>query len=156
TLKRNEEAYGDYEIRSRRFVDLTQLNTGLTVYGARWPLPIYLSALSSMRAFHPDGEAAVARAAASRSVQMMISSGSSISLERVLAERGAPVWQQLYPTDDWTVTEGMVSRAEKAGADAIVLAVDTTATHNVRNSETFKRAARTDSRVCVTCHAGNR
>jgi len=128
TLKRNEEAYGNYEIRARRFVDLTQLNTGLSVFGTRWPLPIYLSAVSSMRAFHPDGEAAVGRAAASRSVQMMLSSGSSVSLER----------------------------AEKAGADAIVLSVDTTVTHEVRNSETLKRASRVDTRPCITCHKENR
>lgn len=156
TLKRNEDAYGDYEIRARRFVDLTQLNTGLSVFGTRWPLPIYLSAVSSMRAFHPDGEAAVGRAAASRSVQMMLSSGSSVSLERVLSERGGPVWQQLYPTDDWSVTERMVERAEKAGADAIVLTADTTVTHNVRNSETLKRAMRVDTRSCGTCHKDNR
>jgi 4-hydroxymandelate oxidase len=156
TLRRNEDAYGDYEIRARRFADLTQLNTGVSVFGNRWPLPIYLSAVSSMRAFHPEGEAAVGRAAARRSIQMMLSSGSSISLEQVLVERAAPVWQQLYPTDDWAVTEGMVSRAEKAGADAIVLSVDTTATHETRNSETLKRASRVDTRPCSTCHKGNR
>jgi len=156
TLRRNEEAYGDYEIRARRFVDLTQLNMGLDVFGSRWRLPIYLSAVSSMRAFHPDGEAAVGRAAASRSIQMMLSSGSSVSLEHVLSERAAPVWQQLYATDDWAVTERMVDRAEKAGADAIVLAVDTTVTHDVRNSETLKRAMRLDSRPCSTCHKENR
>jgi isopentenyl diphosphate isomerase/L-lactate dehydrogenase-like FMN-dependent dehydrogenase len=109
-----------------------------------------------MGAFHPDGEAAVARAAAKRSVQMMLSSGSSVSLERVLTERTGPVWQQLYPTDDWAVTEGMVARAEKAGADAIVLSVDTTVTHEVRNSETLKRASRADPRPCATCHKDNR
>jgi 4-hydroxymandelate oxidase len=156
TLKRNEAAYADYEIRARRFADLTQLNTGLDVFGKHWPLPLYLSAVSSMHAFHPDGEAAVGRAAGSRSVQMMLSSGSSVSLERVMSERAAPVWQQLYPTDDWAVTEAMVNRAEKAGADAIVLSVDSTATHEVRNSETLKRLARLDTRPCSTCHQGNR
>ena len=156
TLRRNEEAYGEYEIRARRFVDLTQLDMGLSVFGGKWRLPVYLSAVSSMRAFHPDGEAAVGRAAASRSTQMMLSSGSSVSLERVLSERAAPVWQQLYATDDWAVTERMVDRAEKAGADAIVLTVDTTVTHGVRNSETLKRAMRLDSRPCSTCHKDNR
>jgi isopentenyl diphosphate isomerase/L-lactate dehydrogenase-like FMN-dependent dehydrogenase len=50
----------------------------------------------------------------------------------------------------------MVTRAEKAGADAIVLSVDTTVTHEVRNSETFKRASRADTRPCATCHKDNR
>ncbi len=156
TLKRNEEAYGDYEIRARRFADLTHIDTGLTVYGSRWRLPVYLSAVSGLRAFHPEGEAAVAAAAASRSVQLMLSSGSSTAIERILTLRGAPVWQQLYPTDDWTVTQGMVRRAEKAGADAIVVTVDSTATVAVRNSETLKRAARVDTRVCTACHVDNR
>lgn len=156
TLQRNEVAFGDYEIRARRFMDLSKVDTGVTVFGAHWRSPVYLSAVSSMRAFHPDGEEAVARAAATRSSQMMVSTGSSVPLERILAQRAAPVWQQLYPTDDWAVTEAIVHRAESAGATAIVLAVDSTATAGARNSETLRRAARADRRDCKACHVGNR
>jgi 4-hydroxymandelate oxidase len=156
TLRRNEQAFGDYEIRARRFVDLSNANTGITLFGARWRSPVYLSAVSGMRAFHPEGEQAVARAAATRSAQMMVSTGSSVSLERILALRSASVWQQLYPTDDWAVTRALVQRAESAGATAIVLAVDSTATAGVRNSETLRRAAQIDSRDCTACHVGNR
>jgi 4-hydroxymandelate oxidase len=156
TLQRNEDAFSDYEIRARRFVDLSRVDTGTTLFGAHWRTPVYFSAVSGMRAFHPDGEAAVARAAASRSSQMMVSTGASVPLEQILAQRGAPVWQQLYPTDDWAVTQGLVRRAESAGADAIVLSVDSTATAGVRNSETLRRAARVDKRDCTVCHVGNR
>jgi 4-hydroxymandelate oxidase len=156
TLQRNEAAFGDYEIRARRFVDLSRVDTGTTLFGTNWRTPIYLSAVSSMRAFHPDGEAAVARAAASRSTQLMVSTGASVPLDQILTQRGAPVWQQLYPTDDWTVTEGLVRRAESAGADAIVLSVDSTATAGARNSETLRRATRADKRECTACHVGNR
>jgi 4-hydroxymandelate oxidase len=156
TLRRNEAAFGDYEIRARRFVDLSKVDTGITLLGAHWRCPVYLSAISAMRAFHPDGEEAVARAAATRSSQLMVSTGSSVSLERILKQRAGPVWQQLYPTDDWSVTEAIVHRAESAGASAIVLAVDSTATAGARNSETLRRAARTDTRDCKSCHAGNR
>jgi 4-hydroxymandelate oxidase len=156
TLRRNEEAFGDYEIRARRFVDLSQVDTGTTLFGAKWRTPVYFSAVSAMRAFHPDGEAAVARAAASRSTQLMVSTGASVPLDQILTHRGAPVWQQLYPTDDWTVTQGLVRRAESAGADAIVLSVDSTASAGVRNSETLRRATRVDKRECAACHVGNR
>jgi (S)-2-hydroxy-acid oxidase len=156
TLRRNEEAFGDYEIRARRFVDLSRIDIGTKLFGTHWRTPVYFSALSAMRAFHPDGEAAVARAAASRSTQLMVSTGASVPLEQILAQRGAPVWQQLYPTDDWTVTQGLVRRAESAGADAIVLSVDSTATAGVRNSETLRRATRLDKRECTACHVGNR
>ena len=156
TLRRNEQAFGDYEIRARRFVDLSNANTGITLFGTRWRSPVYLSAVSGMRAFHPEGEEAVARAAATRSAQMMVSTGSSVSLERILTLRSAPVWLQLYPTDDWAVTQALVHRAESAGATAIVLAVDSTATAGVRNSETLRRSAQIDSRDCTACHVGNR
>ncbi len=98
----------------------------------------------------------MARAAASRSAQLMVSTGSSVPLEQILAQRGAPVWQQLYPTDDWMVTRDLVRRAESAGADAIVLSVDSTATAGARNSETLRRAARVDKRDCTACHVQNR
>jgi len=133
TLLRNEQAYLDYGIRARRFVDLTRLDTGVSVFGARWSIPVYLSAVSAMRAFHPEGEVGVARAARARSVEMMLSSGSSNSLADVMAARGAPVWQQLYATNDWSVTEALVRRAEAAGSDAIALTVDSTASIKVRN-----------------------
>jgi (S)-2-hydroxy-acid oxidase len=152
TVMRNHEAFSHYEIRARRFSDVSHLNTSLSVYGTSWSSPIYLSAVSSMRAFHADGELAVARAAGKRSMQFMLSTGSSTAIEAVNEARGAPIWQQLYPTDDWKVTEGIVRRAESAGCTAIVLTVDS---RGSRNNETLKRAMQVDSRRCLDCHPGN-
>jgi 4-hydroxymandelate oxidase len=152
TVARNHDAYSHYEIRAHRFSDLSHLDMTRTVFGAKWPSPIYLSAVSAMRAFHPEGEFAVARAARTRAMQMMLSTGSSTAPEAVGAARDAPLWQQLYPTDDWAVTTAVVRRAEKAGSTAIVLTVDS---HGTRNNETLKRAMLTDNRVCTGCHVNN-
>jgi 4-hydroxymandelate oxidase len=152
TVRRNHEAFSNYEIRARRFTDMTHLDTATSVLGARWPSPVYLSAVSAMRAFHPDAELAVARAAKSRSTKLMLSTGTSSAPEDVAAARGAPLWQQLYPMDDWSVTEGIVRRAEQAGSDAIVLTVDS---HGARNNETLRRLMQADSRRCTDCHPGN-
>lgn len=151
TVALNHEAYSHIEIRSRRFFDVSKLDTSRNILGNLWRQPIYFSAISSMRAFHPEAEAAVARAAASRDVQMMLSTGSTCSLEEVIAARNAPVWQQLYATDDWHVTEAIVRRAEKAGCTAIVLTVDA---FSGRNNETLLSAMRRDGRVCTQCHVG--
>jgi 4-hydroxymandelate oxidase len=150
TVSLNHEAYSHIEIRSRRFFDVSKLDTQRSVLGSAWKQPIYFSAVSSMRAFHPEAELAVARAAASREFQMMLSTGSSCAVEEVIAARKAPVWQQLYATDDWHVTEAIVRRAEKAGCTAIVLTVDT---FTGRNTETLARAMRHDGRDCTQCHA---
>jgi len=151
TVFLNHEAYSHIEIRSRRFVDVSKLDTRCRVLGSDWKQPFYFSAVSSMRAFHPEAEVAVARASASRDVAMMVSTGSSCSVEEVAAARKAPLWQQLYATDDWHVTEAIVRRAEKAGCTAILLTVDSPPG---RNNETLLRAMRRDGRECTQCHVG--
>ena len=149
TVIRNHDAFSHYEIRARRFNDVRKVALATSVFGVSWPSPVYLSAVSAMRAFHPDAEVGVARAARSRSTHMMLSTGASCSTEDVVAARGAPIWQQLYPTDDWAVTEKVVARAENAGCTAIVFTVDSP---GARNLETLKRATRIDSRDCSACH----
>ncbi len=149
TVARNHEAFSHYEIRARRFNDVRKVTLATSVYGVAWPSPVYLSAVSAMRAFHPDSEVGVARAARTRSTHMMLSTGASSATEDVLAARGAPIWQQLYPTDHWPVTEQVVRRAENAGCSAIVLTVDSP---GARNLETLKRATRIDNRDCNACH----
>jgi isopentenyl diphosphate isomerase/L-lactate dehydrogenase-like FMN-dependent dehydrogenase len=128
------------------------MSTVREVYGASWPSPIYFSAVSAMRAFHPEGELPVARAARSRSAQMMLSTGSSTPARVVQDTAGRPLWQQIYPTDDWDVTAALIRRAEDAGCAAIVLTADS---RGARNNETLKRAMLVDSRQCTNCHVGN-
>ena len=151
TVSLNHEAYSRIEIRSRRFFDVSKLDISRNVLGSHWNQPFYFSAIGSTRAFHPDGETVVARAAAEREIHMMLSTTSSCTVEEVMAARKAPVWQQLYATDDWRVTEAVVHRAEKAGCSAIVLTVDSPPG---RNTETLLRAMRQDSRDCTQCHIG--
>jgi len=153
TVARNHEAFAHYEIRARRFSDLSHLDMSRSVLGTPWPSPVYLSAVSSMRAFHPEGEIAVARAARARSMQLMLSTGSSTAVEPVSAARDAPLWQQLYPTDDWAVASALVRRAQSAGCTAIVLTVDSPIPH--RNNETLKQAMLADNRECLACHKNN-
>jgi (S)-2-hydroxy-acid oxidase len=152
TVARNHDAFSHYEIRVRRFNDVSRIDTSTTVFGAKWATPFYLSAVSSQRAFHAEGEVASARAAKSRSVQMMLSTGTSAALEEVRDARGAPIWQQLYPTNDWKVTTAIVRHAEGAGCPAIVLTVDLP---GARNNETLTRAIRVDNRPCTSCHVDN-
>jgi isopentenyl diphosphate isomerase/L-lactate dehydrogenase-like FMN-dependent dehydrogenase len=152
TVAWNHEAYGALEIKARRLVDVSHLDTAVNVLGEHWPTPLYLSAVSSQRAFHPEGELATARAAASRQTQLMLSSFASMPLEAVAEARGAPLWYQLYPTDDWEVTRALVHRAQRAGCRAIAVTVDS---RWGRFNETLQRAMLEDQRVCSQCHLNN-
>ena len=156
TVVRNHDAFSQYEIRAHRFVDVSHIDSSRSLLGVTWPTPMYLSAVSGQRAFHPDAELGTARAAKSRSTLMMLSCVGSTAVEPVIEARGAPVWQQLYPTDDWRVTEAVVRRAQAAGCPAIVLTVDSQQGRGyIRNNETLFRAMRSDSRTCTDCHINN-
>jgi len=149
TVVRNHIAFADYQIRARRFFDVTSISLATSVFGTAWHSPVYISAVSSQRAFNREGEIVTARAAATRSSHMMLSNVASLPLERVTEARGAPVWQQLYATDDWEVAKGVIRRAEAAGSTAIVLTVDSA---GPRNNETLTQARRHDARDCSDCH----
>jgi 4-hydroxymandelate oxidase len=85
TVAVNHDAFSHVEIRSRRFVDVSHLDLSVRLFGVSWPTPVYLSAVSSQRAFHPDAELGTARAAASRSALMMLSNVASTAVEPVIA-----------------------------------------------------------------------
>ena len=124
TVGLNHEAYQHIEIRSRRLIDVSKLDTSVQLLGTTWETPIFLCPVSAMKAFHPEGEVAVARAAAKKHHLQILSTVASSSIEEVTAARGAPVWQQLYPTNDWAVTRAIIRRAEAAGSPALVFTVD--------------------------------
>lgn len=149
TVRLNHEGYQHIEIRARRLVDVTRLDTSVELFGTKWPTPIFLCPVSAMKAFHPEGEVAVARAAAKKHHLQILSTVASSSVEEVTAARGAPVWQQLYPTNDWTVTRAIIKRAESAGCPVLVFTVDL---HENSNRETISRGRRVDDRNCSVCH----
>ena len=149
TVGLNHEAYQHIEIRSRRLIDVSKLDTSVQLFGTTWETPIFLCPVSAMKAFHPEGEVAVARAAAKKHHLQILSTVASSSVEEVTAARGAPVWQQLYPTDDWAITRAIIRRAEAAGSPALVFTVDL---HDNSNRETIAHARRVDDRDCSVCH----
>ncbi len=149
TLQANREGFERLRIRVRRLVDVSRIDTSVMLFGQKWPTPIVLAPVGSQRAFHAEGELAVARAAREKRHLQILSTVASTGVEDVTAARGAPIWYQLYPTDQWDVTRGLVARAAGAGCAALVLTVDL---QGGSNRETGERSARTDSRTCTACH----
>lgn len=150
TVRANRDGYSHIQIRSRRLVDVANIDMSRSIFGVKWDTPIVLSPVSAQKAFHPDGELGVARAAGKKGHLMMLSTVATASIEDAIAARGGPVWQQLYPTNVWEVTRAIIKRAEAAGAPAIVLTVDL---QDGSNRETLFRSQRVDKRQCSACHA---
>jgi isopentenyl diphosphate isomerase/L-lactate dehydrogenase-like FMN-dependent dehydrogenase len=149
TLRANRAAIERVYLRARRMVDTARIDTRLELLGQELSSPIVLAPAGSQRAFHDEGELATARAAKARDHLQILSNVSTLSIEDVIAARGAPVWFQLYPTDDFSVAEKMVKRAEAAGSPALVLTVDL---NGGSNRVSLERYIRADTRDCAQCH----
>lgn len=149
TIRANREGFNRYELRMRRLVDVSKVDTSIQMLGVKWDTPIVINPVGSQKAFHPEGEIAVARAAKAKGHLQVLSTVSTTSFEDVTAERGEPGWFQLYHRQDWNQTRQMVKRVEKAGCPAIVFTVDLL---GGSNRETLLRAAQADTRECSNCH----
>jgi 4-hydroxymandelate oxidase len=149
TIRANREGFSRYALRVRRLVDIRTIDTAVPLLGARWDTPIFLCPVGSHRAFHADGELAVARAAKAGKHLFMLATPATSSIEDVNAARGEPVWFQLYPPNDWSQTRQMIKRAEAAGCPALVYTVDLL---GGSNRLTGTRARRRDTGPCASCH----
>jgi len=151
TLRANRDGFTRFQIRVRRLRDVQKIDTSVRLFGAEWDNPIALAPVGSQKAFHPEGEIAVARAARAKGHLQILSTMTSSAVEAVNEARGAPVWYQLYPTNDWNVARGLTKRAEAAGCPVLVFTVDL---QGGSNRETLMKSRRVDTRECTICHVG--
>ncbi|HEY7921811.1 MAG TPA: alpha-hydroxy acid oxidase, partial [Vicinamibacteria bacterium] len=149
TVRANREAFDRVQIRARHLVNVSRVDTGTEVFGQPLAAPIFLCPVSSMRAFHAEGELAVARAAKAERTVVGLSTMATTRIEDVTAARGEPVWFQLYPSNDTAVMRAIVKRAEAAGTRVLLLTVDMPLGPN---RETQFRFAKGDDRPCAACH----
>ena len=150
TIAANIAAYSRWGLVPHRLAGVEKPDLSMKLFGQTWASPVALCPLGSQRAFHPDGELGSARAAKTRGALQMLSTVASTGVGAVIAARGAPVWFQVYPTDDFEVTKGLVRKADAAGAGAIVLTLDLL--DGGMRRETMLRLARNDTRQCTACH----
>ncbi|WP_138734881.1 pre-mycofactocin synthase MftD [Modestobacter excelsi] len=93
-----------------------------TVMGQDVSLPVLISP-TGVQAVHPDGEVAVARAAAARGTAMGLSSMASKPMEEVIAANPKTFFQ-LYWVGDRDVMAAKVERAKQAGAAGLIATLD--------------------------------
>ena len=151
TIQANRDGFDQWVLRPRRLIDVGKVDASVSLYGTRYPTPIVINPVGSQKAFHPEGEIAVARAAKARDHLQVLSTVATTSIEDTIAARGGPVWFQLYHQSDWAITKQIVQRVERAGAPAIVFTVDLL---GGSNRETMVREGRRDTRECIKCHLG--
>jgi pre-mycofactocin synthase len=101
-------------------VDKRDLST--TVMGQNISLPVVISP-TGVQAVHPDGEVAVARAAAARGTAMGLSSFASKPIEEVVAAN-PQLFFQVYWLGGRDAIAARVERAREAGAVGLIVTTD--------------------------------
>ncbi len=125
TLRWNEDAYQKIRLRPRNLIDVSRIDTRLSLFGQELESPILLAPLAYQRLAHPDGELATVKGAEAAGATILLSTFSTVTLEEVAATAKKPHWFQLYVQPDREFTRTLVGRAEAAGFKALVVTVDT-------------------------------
>jgi pre-mycofactocin synthase len=97
-------------------------NMGVTVMGQSVSMPVLISP-TGVQAVHPDGEVAVARAAAARGVAMGLSSFASKPIEEVVAANPQTFFQ-MYWVGTREEMLARMERARRAGAVGMIATLD--------------------------------
>jgi L-lactate dehydrogenase (cytochrome) len=125
TLERNTAAFRELEFRPRVLRDVGVIDTTTQLLGRTLPLPLVLAPTGFTRIVCPEGELAVARAAANADVPYTLSTLSTRSIEEVAAVSRGAKWFQVYVWKDRELMHSMLDRAKVSGYEAIVITVDT-------------------------------
>ncbi|MEX1134570.1 MAG: alpha-hydroxy acid oxidase [Acidimicrobiia bacterium] len=125
TMRANQAAYGARTFAPRVLRDVGQVDTSSTLLGEPVATPIVLAPTGFTRIVHPDGELAVARAAARAQIPYSLSTLSTRSIEEVASVSDGRLWFQVYPWRDRRLVSELVARARDAGYEALCLTVDT-------------------------------
>ncbi len=132
SMANNSAAFERVHLTPRVLVDVSQIDTSVTVMGSRLPFPFAFSPTGFTRIATSAGETAVARVAARHRVPYTLSTLGTRSIEEVAAARAnvttaaaSPLWYQLYVWKDRGLSRELVQRAKAAGYQAIMVTVDT-------------------------------
>jgi heme/flavin dehydrogenase (mycofactocin system) len=124
TLKDNMAAFGELGFTPHVAGLPAKRDLATTVLGQPLSMPVLCSP-TGVQAVHPDGEVAVARAAASRGTAVGLSSFGSKPVEQVVAANPQTLFQ-VYWIGGRAEMEARVERARAAGAVGLIITLDWT------------------------------
>ncbi len=125
TKARNTSAYDTVDLVPDVLAGVEDIDTSCMILGRKSALPLILSPTAVQRAFHWQGETAVAKAAEKFGLWFGISSLATRSIEEIAALTSGPKLFQLYVHKDKGLNTSMIERCQASGFDALALTVDT-------------------------------
>ena len=134
TMRRNRDAYGSIQLKSRVLREMAGGSTRLALFGTHYDVPILLAPVAHHRLACADAEVATVIGATAAGAVLVVSTEADTAIEEIAAAARGTFWFQLYIQHDRAFTHALVARAERAGAKAIVVTVDAPVA-GIRNQE---------------------
>ena len=124
SLRGNRAAFDRIALRPRTLVDVAQRSLACTLLGRPVALPLVIGPTGLGGYYWPQGDLAMAKAAAKAGAIYALSTASNHPLEAIAAEAGGRLWFQAYMFRDRKVSEALIRRAAAAGYEALVVTSD--------------------------------
>jgi len=125
TLRRNVDAYGEWELIPRVLVDVSAVDSSVELFGSTLAMPLAVAPVAFQRLVHEGGEEAMARGVGTAGTAMCLSTIATATPRSVAdAAPQTKKWFQLYVFRDRAVTEALLAEAVESGYEAIFLTVD--------------------------------
>ena len=124
TLRRNVDDLASVALRQRVLKDMSQLDTGIELFGEKLAIPVALSPVGLTGMYRRRGEVQAARAADAHGIPFTMSSVSVCPIEEVVPKIKRPMWFQLYVLKDRGFMQNALERAQAAGCSTLVFTVD--------------------------------
>ncbi len=127
-MRANEADYDRVGLRQRVLVDVRERDLSANFLGRTHALPFALGPVGFTGLFWRAGEMAAAAAAANANIAFSLSHFAIATLADIRAGGEGALYAQLYALRDRSLVEAHIEQAERHGADALILTVDTAVT----------------------------
>ncbi len=125
TMRRNTEAFNDYELLPAHLSDVSSIDMRSTLFGKPVDWPVMISPTGASKLFHAQGEPAVVSAADKFGMPYSLSTVGTTSIEAVGKIGACPKLYQIYVFKDRGLTRNFIQRCKESEYTALCLTVDT-------------------------------
>ena len=124
TLAGNRAAFERLRFRPRTMVDVSVRDTATTILGhaASFPAIVGPTGLNGLQ--WPNGDLAIAHAAAAAGLPFAMSTVSMSYIEDLARAASGRLWLQAYVFREREISDRLIDRAETGGCDAIIITSD--------------------------------
>lgn len=128
SILESRRVFRQLSLRPRVLRDVTDVCTSTDILGYKSSLPIYISPTGSAKFAHPEAEPLIVRAAGKEGIIYCMPTSPSAPLETIFGstvDAAQPLFFQLYVNRNRDKAKAQIQKAEKLGARAIFVTVDT-------------------------------